>query len=152
MESIDADALCLDEHDLLVQAHIPIAERRVGGQDSLGLIRRIGFPTISDHGIHREFKSSDQREWNVRCERCGEWQALTWAANIDLEREIRVCRACRQGPLDVAQGEWVAGYPTRTVRGYHVTKLMLPDDRIVPSLIEASKEHGRLPAPDLLQP
>ena len=53
LESIDADALCLDEHDLLVQAHIPIAERRVGGQDSMGMIRRIGFPTISDHGIHK---------------------------------------------------------------------------------------------------
>ena len=140
LESIDADALCLDEHDLLVQSHIPIAERRVGGQDSMGMIRRIGFPTISDHGIHKEYKRSDQREWTVRCERCGEWQALTWADNVDLTRGIRVCRACRQGPLDVAQGEWVAGHPGRTTRGYHVTKLILPDDAIVPTLIKASEE------------
>jgi hypothetical protein len=140
LESIDADALCLDEHDLLVQAHIPIAERRVGGQDSLGLIRRIGFPTISDHGIHKEYKRSDQREWTVRCEFCGEWQALTWADNIDLTREIRVCRACRKGPLNVATGEWVASYPTRSTRGYHVTKLILPSEQIVPSLIRASEE------------
>ena len=139
LESIDADALCLDEHDLLVQAHIPIAERRVGGQDSLGLIRRIGFPTISDHGIHKEFKKSDQREWMVKCLACGEWQALTWAENVDLVREIRVCRACR-APLDVAKGEWVATHPDRSVRGYHITKLILPSPAIVPTLIEASKE------------
>jgi hypothetical protein len=139
LESIDADALALDEHDLLVQAHIPIAERRVGGQDSLGLIRRVGFPTISEHGIHKEYKKTDQREWLVKCEACGEWQAVTWAENIDLERAIRVCRVCRK-PLDVAIGEWVATHPDRHVRGYHVTKLILPSPDIVPRLITASQE------------
>ena len=139
LESIDADALCLDEHDLLVQAHIPIAERRVGGQDSMGLIRRVGFPTISEHGIHKEFKKTDQREWHVKCDACGEWQAVTWAENVDMERGIRVCRACRK-PLDVTMGEWVATYPTRDVRGYHVTKLMLPSEDIVARLIDASQE------------
>jgi hypothetical protein len=139
LESIDADALCLDEHDLLVQAHIPIAERRVGGQDSLGLIRRVGFPTISEHGIHKEYGKTDQREWMVRCEACGEWQAITWAENVDLERGIRICRVCHHA-LDVAVGEWVATYPDRAMRGYHVTKLILPSDTIVPKLIEASQE------------
>jgi hypothetical protein len=139
LESIDADALCLDEHDLLVQAHIPIAERRVGGQDSLGLIRRIGFPTISDHGIHKEYKKTDQREWTVRCEFCGEWQSLTWADNVDVEREIRVCRKCRK-PLDVATGEWVATHPDRSTRGYHITKLILPRPEIVSTLVAASRE------------
>jgi len=140
LESIDADALCLDEHDLLVQAHIPVAERRVGGQDSLGLIRRVGFPTVSEHGIHREYVKTDQRQWHVKCERCGEWQAITWAENVDLDRGIRVCRACRKGPLDVAVGEWVASYPSRDTRGYHVTKLLLPSPEIVPRLIDASRE------------
>lgn len=140
LESIDADALALDEHDLLVQQHIPIAERRVGGQDSLGLIRRIGFPTISDHGIHREFKKTDQRRWFVRCEHCGDRQPITWAQNVDLERKIRVCRTCRKGPLDVACGEWVAEHPDRDIRGYHVTKLILPDENIVERLIEASED------------
>ena len=73
-------------------------------------------------------------------ERCGEWQALTWAENVDLTRGIRVCRACRQGPLDVAQGEWVASHPGRSTRGYHVTKLILPDNAIVPTLIKAFEE------------
>jgi hypothetical protein len=140
LESIDADALCLDEHDLLVQAHIPIAERRVGGQDSLGLIRRIGFPTISQHGIHKEWDKSDQREWTVRCEFCGLWQAVRWPENIDLDRGGRVCSQCRRGPLNVAVGEWVATYPGRDVRGYHVTKLILPSEEIVPKLIAASRE------------
>lgn len=140
LESIDADALCLDEHDLLVQAHIPIAERRVGGQDSLGLIRRVGFPTISEHGIHKEFGKTDQREWTVRCEFCGAWQSLKWAENIDLDRGGRVCSQCRRGPLNVANGEWVATYPDRDTRGYHVTKLMLPSESIMPTLIKASRE------------
>jgi hypothetical protein len=140
LESIDADALCLDEHDLLVQAHIPIAERRVGGQDSLGLIRRVGFPTISEHGIHKEWGKTDQREWTVRCEFCGTWQKLTWAENIDLDRGGRVCSQCRRGPLNVAAGEWIATYPDRDTRGYHVTKLMLPEPSVIPTLIAASQE------------
>ena len=140
LESIDADALCLDEHDLLVQAHIPIAERRVGGQDSLGLIRRVGFPTISQHGIHKEWTKTDQRKWTVRCEFCGAWQSLSWPENIDLDRGDRVCSQCRRGPLNVAVGEWVATYPDRDVRGYHVTKLMLPEQSVIPTLIKASQE------------
>lgn len=140
LESIDADALCLDENDLLVQQHIPIAERRVGGQDSLGLIRRIGFPTITEHGIHKEWKKTDQRRWHVRCERCGEWQPISWPENVDMDAAIRVCRTCRKGPLDVTAGEWVATYPGRAARGYHVTKLLLPSPEVIPGLIEASRE------------
>lgn len=143
LESIDADALCLDEHDLLVQAHIPVAERRVSGQDSLGLIRRIGFPTITNHGIHAEWQKTDQRRWHVKCGRCGERQPLTWQDNIDLASAARVCRKCRKGPLDVSSGEWVATHPGRRTRGYHITKLMLPSETVIPQLIAASQESAQ---------
>jgi len=140
LESIDADCLCLDEHDLLVQQNIPVAERRVGGQDSLGLIRRVGFPTVTGYGIHKQFLKSDQRRWHVRCEHCGERQPLTWAENVDLDRAIYVCRRCHKELPSVAEGEWVATYPDRDVRGYHITKLLLPTERALPDLIEASKD------------
>ena len=139
LESIDADCLCFDEHDLLVPSHIPIAERRIGAS-SLGLIRRIGFPTISEYGIHAEFLKTDMREWFVRCDACGLRQPITWAENVDVELGIRVCSACRKGPIDVAVGEWVAKHPERTTKGYHVTKLIVPRQEIMPRLIAASKE------------
>ena len=138
LESIDADCLAFDEHDLLVQEHIPVAERRIGASD-LGLIRRIGFPTISDHGIHREFGRSDQRQWFVQCGSCNLRQPVTWEENVDLKRGIRVCSKCRK-PLDVSAGEWVAKHPDRDVRGYHVSKLIVPRNDIMPRLIAASED------------
>ena len=140
LESIDADCLALDEYDLLVPAHVPVVERRIGASP-LGLIRRIGFPTISDWGIHREYRKTDQREWMVKCEHCGLRQKITWQDNVDLARGIRVCSKCWKGPLDVAHGEWVAEFPDRDVRGYHVTKLIRPGADMK-RLIEASEQQA----------
>jgi hypothetical protein len=50
-----------------------------------------------------------------------------------------VCRGCRK-PLDVARGEWVATFPDRDVRGYHVSRLIAPGADIA-SIVKASKKH-----------
>ena len=137
LESIDADAIALDEYDLLVPAHIPVVERRIGASE-LGLTRRIGFPTIADRGIHREFAKTDQRKWHVKCEACGEWQSLDFFKNVDTTLKLRVCASCRK-PLDVKQGEWVATFPGRDTRGYHITKLVFPDTDLN-KLVAASEQ------------
>ena len=124
LQAIDADALVLDEYDLLHSANIPDAERRLGASDR-GLICRVGVPSLPGFGISELYASSDRRRWHVRCQRCAEWQPLTFAENIDVEALERVCRRCRRR-LEAADGEWVPEFPDRDVRGYHVPRLIVP--------------------------
>ncbi len=125
LDSVDADVLALDEYDTLTQENVPDAERRLSGSQ-IGLIRRVGVPSAPGWGIDAMYRESDQRSWTVKCEACGEWQSLTFNDNVDLKLALRVCRACRK-PLDVSKGEWVASYPDRDVRGYHLPRLIVPN-------------------------
>ena len=139
LDSVDADIILFDEYDTLVQENIPDAERRVTGPKSVGLIRRVGVPSVPDYGIAALYDKSDQRVWRVKCSACNEWQSVEFE-NIDLTTAIRVCLKCRK-PLDVARGEWVANYPDRDVRGYHVTRLIAPTANMR-SIIAASKKRA----------
>lgn len=130
LDSVDADHIVFDEYDTLTQENIPDAERRITGSLT-GLIRRLGVPSIPDEGIDAAYQASDQREWHVKCGPCGEWQTLDFFENVDVERGIRICRKCHK-PLDrdelygQGSGEWVAKYPDRDERGYHVSRLIAP--------------------------
>lgn len=130
LDNIPARALVLDEYDTLAQDNIPVVERRVGAQDD-PLIRRLGVPTLQAYGIDKLYHGTDMRRWLVRCEACGEWQRVTWA-NVRSEevapgvyKAERVCVACERR-IDVAKGEWVAEYPDRERRGYHIPRLIVP--------------------------
>ena len=114
-----------------------VALEEVGAREVVTLGTSTG--TFIAEGLLSHNCKSDQREWHVKCEHCGEWQPITWAANVDVELGIRVCAACRK-PVDVAIGEWVAKYPDRDTKGYHTTKLLVPRQEIMPRLIAASKE------------
>lgn len=129
LDSVDADVLALDEYDRLHPPNVPVAERRISGPRSMGLQRRVGVPTIPSFGISKLFSESDMRRWFVKCGRCGEQQSLNWQDNVDAEAAARVCKKCRK-PLEpdaIRNGEWVASYPSRDVRGYHMNKLIVPD-------------------------
>jgi hypothetical protein len=139
LDSVDADHLVFDEYDTLAQDNLSDAERRVSGPLSKGLIRRVGVPSIPAFGISKFYEQSDQRKWHVRCE-CGEWQSPTFHENVDQKRCLRVCRRCMK-PLDVTVGEWVAAYPDRSVRGYHVTRLIAPTANIA-DIVAASKKRS----------
>jgi hypothetical protein len=137
LQSVDADVLVLDENDLLVQDHVPDAERRLGASDH-GLIRRVGVPSLPGFGIADLYGESDRRSWHVRCAACSERQRLSFQQNVDVDRLLRVCRRCRR-ELDVRDGEWVAEYPDRDVRGYHVPRLIVP--RLdVAALVRSSRD------------
>lgn len=91
-------------------------------------------------GIARLYGESDQRRWRVKCSACGEWQVIEFHRNVDEATASRVCAACRK-PLDVGMGEWVADYPDRDVRGYHVSRLIAPSANIG-AIIAASRKRA----------
>jgi hypothetical protein len=134
--SVPADVLILDEYDRLDQANIPRFRRRLAAPDSLKLERRFSNPSYPEDGIHRLYLQSDRRRWLVRCARCAAEAPLGWEEegchHVEEERAIRICHRCRS-ELDraqVASGRWVAERPGAGPRGYHVSRLIVPDERI----------------------
>lgn len=139
LDSVDADVLALDEYDTLKHANIPDAERRISGSN-LGLIRRVGVPSIPDFGIAKLYEQSDKRQWHIRCGHCGDRQPIDFFDNVDKERLIRVCRSCRKSIEEyLAAGEWVAEHPDRARRGYHLSRLVLPEMNLT-AIVEASEK------------
>lgn len=124
LDSVDADCLILDEYDTLNALNIPDAERRISGSPT-GMIARVGVPTFTKTGIARLYEDTDQRAWLVRCGACNEWQEIDFWKNVDQAKLTRVCARC-QRELDVARGEWVAKFPDRQVKGWHVPRLIVP--------------------------
>jgi phage terminase large subunit GpA-like protein len=110
----------------------------------------ISTPTLKGGLIHRQWERSDQRRYHVPCPHCGEFQPLEWGGpNTDHglkwsvvqgqeggQDEIvsvrYVCRGCggeiqeHDKPRMLAQGRWIARYPERARRGYHISALYAP--------------------------
>jgi hypothetical protein len=142
VDSIDADVIVFDEYDTSDQASLEGTERRVSGPLSAGLLRRVGVPSIPGFGIGKAYDESDQRVWTVRCEGCSTWNPMrgaeAFASNVDQDAMAMVCRKCRRR-LDVRVGEWVAAFPDREVRGYHVPRLIVPGVRLA-TIVASSRK------------
>jgi len=80
-----------------------------------------------------EFENSTQEEWNVPCPACGAYTPLSWE-NIrfdknNLEEIECVCQACGAISSEIEwkeqfqKGKFVAKYPERKVRGFHLNAL-----------------------------
>lgn len=156
LESVDADVLALDEHDLIPESALPIVMRRISSPLSLGLVRRIGWPSLDNYGITADYDRSDRRRWFIQCPACSTRQFIrffrkregdsdglpdTVCAYVDIESATLVCGKCEKPmPAEaVREGEWVAEFPDRDRRGYHVHRLMVPGVRL-DDLIRASRE------------
>lgn len=139
LKSIDADVLIIDEEDEMDPRAIALADKRLG-HSPIAEVRKASTPTYVGFGIHAEWLRSDQREWFVRCEHCGERQPITIRNVVtefdQLDRPVRwhgnasqawaACQKCGK-PLDrLGPGEWIATQPGVDVAGFHVTKLFSP--------------------------
>ena len=109
--------------------------------------RRVGIPRFEGFGIHARWEKSDQRQWTVECDHCGEevvpdfFKHARWRVEGDDQDTVRrwgkddtslevveAWRACHEceTPLDVANGRWVPRYPGRRVIGFHLTRMCIP--------------------------
>ena len=139
--SVGADLVILDEFDQMAEGTLELAIRRLASS-ARGLLRVTSTPRYPETGVNGLFLQSDQRYYHLRCPACALEQRLCWPDNIDLERELVVCRQCGE-PMDVlAPGRWIATAPGNDrIRGYHLSRLYSPWANI-PQMIEASEATG----------
>jgi phage terminase large subunit GpA len=135
--SVPADVLVLDEYDRLDQRQIPKFRKRLSSALSLKLERRFSNPSFPESGIHGLYFASDQRHWLIRCESCSHEASITYdqhdgGHHVSEERSTRICGRCRRGlaPAVIGRGRWAAARPDAGRRGYHVSKLIVPDEDI----------------------
>ena len=140
LKSIPADVLILDELDEM-DARAPVIARKRLGHSGIAEERIASTPTYPGRGIHREWQSSDMREWFVQCGGCGNRQPMTINDIViewdTLGRPVAwhgqqagaafvACRKCGKAMDRLQPGEWVATMPGSETVGYHVTKFMSP--------------------------
>ena len=134
-KSVDADAIFLDELDEAKRDNIQFAMDRLLHSD-LQWVHALSQPSFPGEGIDERFVESDQHYWMLKCPKCGEYNSL----ELDFPQNFipiadktkknfhpqathyRGCKKCL-ARLDMKAGEWVARYPTRTKRGYHLSYL-----------------------------
>jgi hypothetical protein len=137
-----ADTFIVDEKDRCDQSNLLMGEERLSHSDRWRKVF-VSNPTIKDFGIHEDFKISDQRHWNIKCNRCGEWIQPDFFTHVvsrvgdsdyrvldknwypeTMEEINMICNHCNK-PFDrFANGEWVSHYPNRTnVAGWQINKL-----------------------------
>jgi len=136
--SIPADILVLDEYDRLDQRNIPKYRKRLGSPKSLKLTRQFSNPSLPEFGIHKLFLSSDMRRWLIRCPACRHEVPIEYDEGdhrphfVNLKKALRVCGKCSK-PLPreaIGSGRWVAEHPGIGHRGYHISKLIVPDQNM----------------------
>jgi hypothetical protein len=143
--STPADILFHDELDLSDQAMIGLYQSRLQNSD-FKITQRFSTPTHPGFGIDAAYQASDQRQYMVRCDGCGHWQAPGFemgflhlpgyagdgklddldadgVAGIDLDGCYVKCEHCsaKLDLWDPGKREWVAAYPARMGRGYRVS-------------------------------
>jgi len=146
-ESVATDVFIADEYDRM-DPRVEDAYAHSLDSSRLGLRRYISTPSLPGRGVAAKFDASDQNRWHLKCACCGRWQAPTWDDNVEQRRGpddllqrlrfdntlvvetgtfVRVCRYCKK-PLDLrsCSGEWVAAYPQRDIRGYHLSQVICP--------------------------
>ena len=117
----------------------------------------ISTPTIKGTSrIDVEYENSTQEVWHVPCPACGEYQPLEWA-QVEFDRdnltdgaEINYrCEKCNAVRSEMewkelfTDGKFVAKFPDRPVRGFHLNalaSLFVEWREIVVKFIEANEE------------
>lgn len=145
LKTIDADCVLYDEMDELGENARALGRKRLG-HSKLKWQRAVSTPTYPDIKTDKLYNESDQMVWMIKCEHCGERQELDFFKNLFWKEEgekitnVKVCCSKCKKPINrLAMGEWVAKYPGREIRGYHINKLMCERTSLV-ELIKESKK------------
>lgn len=132
--SISADLVIADEYDRSDQNVLITYQSRLQAS-KWGFYWKFSNPSIPNYGVHELYLNSDQMHWFVTCQRCNhEWfmgfeqDAGDKAHFVDQVFKVYRCGSCLGELSDEARrtGRWVAKYPDRERRGYHISQLFMP--------------------------
>lgn len=137
-EGVNADVVVFDEKDRM-KPGIDVAFKESMSSSPFGWERDVSTPTLPNRGVDEAYQQSDQRQWFVKCSRCGKKQPITHESikqmmNLPLVlppelpegsfEYICTKKGCG-GVLDRMTGEWVAKRPSvKKIRGYHMPQMI----------------------------
>ena len=153
MKSVPADLIVFDELDEAEPQAKAMARERLGHSDYKRIVE-LSNPSLPDYGIDEIFQRSDQRHWTVRCTACGTWTALDQEFPRKLGQDVKIIlprpdgsfyRACPKcsASLDMAAGEWVPQFQSRSIHGYRISQLI--SSKVDPAEIMEEYRHTRYP-------
>lgn len=136
-EGVNADVVVLDEKDRM-KPGVEVAFRESMSSSPFAWLREVSTPTLPNRGVDASWILSDQREWFVKCGRCGKKQPIT---HESLHQMVNIPASCKElpedayayicdkpkcgGKLDRMHGEWVAKRPSvKNIRGYHMPQMI----------------------------
>lgn len=158
-----ADVLIMDEYDLLDQDNLQYAYDRIANS-SEPHVYKFGNPTHDGTGIAKEWLTSTQNEWHVRCPHCNTEQVLDWykhfvdkhgpAYELRDEHGRPLCIKCG-APFDrCGPGRWIPANPSSTISGYRISRLFThkaetdivghPQDSLYSKFCDAAGNETRL--------
>ena len=130
---LPADALYVDEVDLSDINFMGMAQNRMDAS-VWKLQTYLSTPTLSNYGIHALYLETDQREWLVKCEKCGKEQELDWEKTLHVNGPANKptdvyygCMYCdaRLSAEQIQKGRWVPKNPDVTDNpGYHIHQML----------------------------
>jgi phage terminase large subunit GpA-like protein len=97
----------------------------------------VSSPTTDSGRINKKFLGTDQNYFYVKCPHCGHEHHINFIVQLRMVNDnpdtaMLACVECgglygdRELPNMVKQGRFVAKYPERKARGFHVSRLMMP--------------------------
>lgn len=117
------DRLCMDEiQDMLLEAIEPVVRECLSNSD-YKFITRCGTPKSLEHDIHEYWLSSTQTEWMMKCEGCNKYNFIRSTRSLGLEGPI--CTTCGKY-LNPRNGRWVDMNPGAKIKGFHISRPMMP--------------------------
>lgn len=117
-------------HDELDRSDLSIIEQyrsRIVASSYKG-VWELSNPSTTNIGVDIAWKISDQKEWFIKCGKCGKEQPLVWDDNVSETEGIYVCKYCGKEltTKERRKGKWVATNPGGEISGYHISQMMAP--------------------------
>lgn len=129
--SISGDVLINDEYDrsnqLVLETYKTRLDASALNNPNFGYEWHFSNPSTPGAGVDALWQESDQKHWYIKCSRCNKEQFMEFPDNIDLKKEIYICKHCKRELAhdDRRNGRWL-NHHLSDISGYWINQLMVP--------------------------
>lgn len=136
-----ADVKVVDEEDQCNQDNLAMGDERLSHSDYQFKFN-VSNPTIEDYAIHEDYLESDQKNWYIKCSRCGKWIQPNFFTHVVKQVDVNdwiildrdwsvnslrdvhvICEYCNKAFDRFADGVWISLYDYKEISGYHINKV-----------------------------